>query len=260
MKFLPPNPYYRAALALIIMAVILVAAAILTNRGDITSAALVISGLVCLLTGIFFATLSNADPLDLRYMSLLSVQGCIGITRICADMGIQGNACFIPGHGDEETNPRTVQFIPVADYQTAPLPTGSFATGKDSAGLITEPSSAPLITLLRERDHLSVPTETTALGNLVRELGMEVLEVAGKVTTTHEGDIITITMEDYLLIGGCRAVHRESPKCCMVNPCPVCSLFAAVYAEGMGKVIKIERCAPEPRGQTVKAVFAVLPE
>ncbi|WP_321507927.1 hypothetical protein [uncultured Methanoregula sp.] len=260
MKYLPSNPYYRAALALIIMAVVLVATAILADRGDFTSAALVISGLVCLLTGIFFATLSNADPLDLRYMSLLPVQGCINLARICADMGIQGNACFIPDHVDEDETPHTMQFIPVAEYHAAPLPTGSFATGPDTAGLITEPSAAPLINLLRERDHLAVPSEISALQNLVRELGMEVLEVAGQVSLTHEGDVITVTMEEYLLIGGCRAVHQESPKCCMVNPCPVCSLFASVYAEGMGKVIKVERCAPEAKSQTVKAVFSVLPE
>ena len=110
MKLPSPNPNYRAALVLIIMAGVLITTAILTNRGDFTSAALVMAGLVCLLTGIFFATLSGSDPLDLRYLGLFSVQGSINLTRTCADLGIQGNACFIPKGRDGRT--RTMQFLP----------------------------------------------------------------------------------------------------------------------------------------------------
>jgi hypothetical protein len=256
MKIIPENPYYRGAFALIIMAVILVAVAILTNRGDFTSAALVIAGLVCLLTGILFATLSGADPLDLRYMSLLSVQGSINLAAICADLGIQGNACFV--HERQEDRSRIVQFIPVAEFQGLPLPADSFSAEPAVPGLMTGPSCAPLLSLLREKDHLAVPSDAPALQNLVRELGMEVMEVAGKVHSTIEGDVISVTMEDYLLIDGCRAVHAESPKCCTANPCPVCSLYACVFAEGLGKVIKIERCAPEPKQPAVKAIFSII--
>ena len=74
MKFPSLNPQYRAALLLIIIAALLVTTAILTNRGDFTSAMLIVSGLACLLTGVFFATLSGSDPIDLRYLSLFPVQ------------------------------------------------------------------------------------------------------------------------------------------------------------------------------------------
>jgi hypothetical protein len=256
MKILPDNPYYRAAFALTGMAVILVAVAILTNRGDFTSAALVIAGLVCLLTGILFATLSGSDPLDLRYMSLLPVQGCINLARVCADLGIQGNACLVQEKTEEGS--RIVQFIPVADYQGLPIPADSFSTESAVPGLLTAPTCTPILTLLRQRDHLAIPSEAPALQNLVRELGMDVLEVAGKVHTMQEGDVLTVIMDDYLLIGGCRAIHAESPKCCAANPCPVCSLYACVFAEGLGKVIKLERCAPEPKKSTVKAIFSII--
>lgn len=258
MKIPSLNPHYRAALVLIIMAGVLVTTAILTNRSDFTSAALVVSGLVCLLTGIFFATLSGSDPLDLRYLSLLPVQGSINLTRACADLGIQGNASIIPNGRDGRT--RTMQFLPVAVYNGAPLPMDSFVTGTDAAGLMMEPSCAPLLRLLREREHLVIPSEMTALHGLIRELGVEVLEVAERVHSTHEGEIVTVTMEEYRLISGCRAMTHESPKCCTANPCPVCSLFATVFAEGTGKVIQIERCAPDPKHPTVSAVFSVLPE
>ncbi len=53
MKFPRLNPFYQASLILVVAAVILVAVAILTDRNDLTSAALVISAVVCLITGIF---------------------------------------------------------------------------------------------------------------------------------------------------------------------------------------------------------------
>ncbi|MDO9326757.1 MAG: hypothetical protein Q7T80_17545 [Methanoregula sp.] len=258
MKFLSLNTHYRAALVLIIMAGVLVVTAILTNRGDFTSAALVVSGLVCLLTGIFFATLSGSDPLDLRYMSLLPVQGSINLTRVCADLGIQGNANIIPIGRDGRT--RTMQFLPVALYTGVPLPMDSFVTENDAAGLLMEPSCAPLLRLLREQEHLSIPSDMAALQGLIRELGVEVLEIAGQIHITHEEEILTVRMEEYRLITGCRAMTNESPRCCTANPCPICSLFATVFAEGTGKVIQIERCTPDPGQSTVTSVFSILPE
>jgi hypothetical protein len=252
------NPNYRAALVLILASVVLIAIAILTNSRDFTNATLVIAGLICLMTGIFFATISGSDPLDLRYMGLLPVQGCINLTRICADLGIQGNAIFIPKGRDGRL--RTMQLLPVAEYHGEPLPQDSFVTGMDTAGLLVEPSCAPLIQILRQRDHLVIPSEMTELHRLVQELGVDVLDVAERVRSTHEDDVITIIMEDYRLISGCKALSLESPKCCIANPCPVCSLFATVFAEGTGKIIRIERCVPDTSSHKVNAVFSILHE
>jgi hypothetical protein len=258
MKFPSLNPHYRAALALFIMAGILVTTAVLTTRNDLTSAMLVVAGLVCLLTGIFFTTLTGSDPMDLRYLSLFPVQGSVNLTRVCADLGIQGNAYLVPKGRDGRA--RTMQFLPVTVYKGSPLPMDSFVTGYDAAGILMEPSCAPLLQLLRERDRLVISPDMTALHELVRELGVEVLEVAEKVHSSHEEDIITITMDEYRLINGCRAMIQVSPKCCISNPCPVCSLYATVFAEGTGRVIQIERCAPDPKLPTITAVFSVLPE
>lgn len=258
MKLYALNNNYRAALILVILAGILIITAILTNRGDFTSAALVISGLACLLTGTFFATLSGSDPLDLRYLSLFPVQGSINLSRVCADLGIQGNACILPNGRDGRT--RTMLFLPVADYHSSPLPMDSFVTGTHAAGLLTEPSCALLFDMLREKEHVIIPAEMAALHDLVRELGVEVLDVSSRVQSGNDGEIITITMDNYRLIAGCRAVFNESPRVCIANPCPVCSLFATVFAEGTGNVIQVERCAPDLAQPTVTAVFSVLPD
>jgi hypothetical protein len=258
MKLSSLNPYYRSALLLIIMAGVLILTAVVTDHNDFTSAELVVAGLVCLLTGVFFTTLSGSDPLDLRYLSLFSVQSCITFTRVCAELGIQGNASIIPKGRDGRT--RTLQFIPVAEYHGEPLPTGMFVTGPDTAGILTEPACTPLLGLLNEQEHLHIPSDMAALHALVRELGVDVLEVSKKISSTDDGEIITVTMEDFRLIGGCRVMAEESPRCCTTCPCPVCSLFATVFAEGTGNVIQLERCAPDQKQPTVTMVFSVLLE
>ena len=75
MKLPRLNPYYRASLVLVCAAVILITLALITNQRDVTTAAVVLSALVCLVTGVFLATLSSGEPLDIRYVSLLSGPG-----------------------------------------------------------------------------------------------------------------------------------------------------------------------------------------
>ena len=256
MKFPRLNPYYKAPLVLVAAAVILVAVAILTDRRDLTSAALVISSMVCLITGIFLATFSGSEPLDTRYMSLLSVQGCINLCRVCADLGISGNACFLPAGKDGRT--LTLQFIPVASYDGSPVQGDSFVATPDAAGLVTVPSGEPLYREIREQEHLVIPKEMPDLAALLSEVGEEVLEIADKVTTRANGPVITVTMEVYRLIGGCLAVSAESPKCCTTNPCPVCSLLACLLAEGTGSIVQVERCSPDADEGRVTAVFTLL--
>ena len=94
---------------------------------------------------------------------------------------------------------------------------------------------------------------------LVKETGEDVLEIAGRVTADLNGDTIHVTMNDYLLIDGCRAIYAESPKCCTTYPCPVCSLFATLIAEGSGKIVTLERCTPDARNRSVTLLFTILP-
>jgi hypothetical protein len=257
MKFPRLNPYYKASLALVAAAVILVAVAILTDRRDLTSAALVISSMVCLITGIFLTTFSSSEPLDTRYVSLLSVQGCINLCSACADLGISGNACFLPAGRDGRT--RTMQFMPVAGYDGSAVQGDSFVTGPDTAGLMTIPSGEPLFHEIRKQEHLVIPAEMSDIFGLLSEVGEDVLEIADHVTTEANVPVITVKMEGYRLIGGCMAVSAESPKCCTTNPCPVSSLFACLLAEGTGRVVQVERCSPDADGQMVTVVFTLLP-
>lgn len=256
MKIPHLNPYFRAALVLMVTAVLLIVVAIVTDRRDLTSASLVISSLVCMLTGIFLLTLSGSDPLDLRYVSLFSVQDHINLCRICADLGFSGNACFIPAGRNGLA--QTMQFLPVSEYDGAPLPQNSIVIGPDNAGLLTVPSGDPLLNELRQREHLVISSDMSSLKDSIKEVAIEVLEVAEKITVTDTEDTITIQIEGYRLISGCHRLLQESPRCCALNPCPVCSVFACLLAESTGRIIVMERCSAILKKDSVTAVFTFL--
>ncbi len=251
------NPYYRASLVLVSAAILLVLIAVLTDRRDLTSAALVIAGLACLITGIFLATLSGAEPLDTRYVSLLPVQGCINLCRVCADLGIAGNAVFFPVSGNGQD--RVMQFIPTSAYHGSPIRGDSFVTDPGSAGLIVVPAAGPLLAEIAGRYQLAVPPDASALPDLICEVGVDLLEIADRVTTGTGAATTTVTLEGYRLIGGCMAVQKESPRCCLVSPCPVCSLVACLLVEGTGSVIQLERCSPDEKLPSVTMVFSTVP-
>jgi hypothetical protein len=253
------NPYYRAALVLIAAAILLVLLAVLTDRRDLTSAALVIAGLACLITGIFLATMSGAEPLDTRLLSLLPVQGSISLCRICASLGITGNAVFLPP--SKERNEHILQFVPVSAFagDSESLKGDSFVLPPGPAGLLVEPSCRPILGELRQQYHLVVPEDLSVLPDLVREVSTDLLEVAEKVSVEIDTATVKIRMDNYRLIAGCTEIQKESPRCCLVSPCPVCSLLGCLLVEGTGRGVQIEQCIPDEKDASVTLVFSFVP-
>lgn len=257
MRFPHMNPYYRAALVLCVTAVILVIVAVQTGRNDLVSAVLVLAALTCLLTGIFLSLLSTGDPVDSRYTSLLAVPGSISISRVAADLGIAGNACIVPK--DRNGMKSTMQFIPVSEYDGSPLPPDTYVATATATGLLTVPSGYHLLRRLENDDNLAVPGDIAAIGDLIKEVAVDVMEVADRVTVSEDDGIVTVTLAEYRFLPGCHAMAAESPKCCTTSPCPVCSLCACILAEGTGKVVRLERCTTGPGAGSVTAVFSLLP-
>jgi hypothetical protein len=249
------DPYYRAALILVAAAVILMVTAVITGRDDLVSAALVLAALTCFLTGIFLSLLSTGDPVPSRYTSLLAIPGCISLSRVAADLGILGNACVIPG-GRSGTG-STMQFVPVAEYDGSPVAPDTFVATLTATGLLTVPSGFHLLRKLVDEDNLVIPD--AAIGDLLNEVAVEVLEVADRLTLSEDGPLITVTMDGYRFVSGCKAMVEESPKCCTTNPCPVCSLYACILAERTGKIARVEHCSTGHEPGSVTAVFSLLP-
>ena len=253
MKIPRLDPYWTGSLACVIAAVLLIALALFTDRGDLTTASLILAAVVCIITSILLVILSRGDPVDPRIAGLLPVQGCINLCRVCADLGLKGNAFFIPGMRGSRGS--AMQFIPVTTFSPPPATEDSFVSEEEAHGVLTLPSGAPLIAWMRENARLVFPGSVEEWAVLAREIGEEVLGVADAVTGGPSGECATLTLKGYQFLDGCDAMRRESPRCCTMNPCPVCSMFACLLAEGMGRVVEVRSCAPSPDRGSVTMIL-----
>jgi len=243
------NPY-RGAFLLIVAAAGLLALAAATGRGDITTATLVLAGAGCFIAGVFLLALHKGEPLDPEIAALLPAQGTITIATLCADLGVQGDAWFVPTDGT------VIEVIPVAG--TLPAITGddySYITAEGAAAVRIAPTCAPLLAHLRAKHALEVPEEDEALLACIVEVCDDLLEVAGKTEAVRDGENIVVTLADYRLIPGCRAVRAASPKCCTMVGCPVCSLLAALAALGTGEPVTIEHVGVDEKRKILRVIL-----
>jgi len=246
------NPY-RAAFTLIVAAVALLALAAATGRGDITTATLVLAGAGCFITGVFLLALNKGESLDPEIAALLPAQGTISIATLCADIGVQGDARFIPQ--DDGT---VVEVIPVAGRVPESLKDDySYLTGEGGCAVRLVPACAPLLARLREKHALEVPGEDDALLACITEVCDDLIEVAGKTEAVRDGGNVVVTLTDYRLLPGCRAVRAVSPKCCTMVGCPVCSLLAAIVAIGTGQPTRIEYVAIDEKRKTLRVILTL---
>ncbi|MDV2481176.1 hypothetical protein F8E02_03955 [Methanoculleus sp. Wushi-C6] len=243
------NPYRGAFLLILAAAGLLVLAAV-AGRGDIATATLVLAGTGCFIAGVFLLALNKGEPLDPEIAALLPAQGTVTIATLCADLGVQGDAWFVP---EGET---VIEIVPVAG--TLPEKIGddySYITDAGRCAVRLVPACTPLLARLREKHALEVPEEDEALLACIVEVCDDLLEVAGKTEATKDGENIVVTLADYRLLPGCRAVRAASPKCCTMIGCPVCSLLAALAALGLRVPVTIEHVGVDEKRKVLRVIL-----
>ena len=161
------NKYSIAAMLLMAAAAALVAIALVTSPGEFVTAAFVISGMVCAITGIFLLTFSGGEPVDPHFIGVLPAQGCLNLCRISSDLGINGTACFLPPRITGAT--RVMQFNPDTTYTGGMVSAQVSFPETGQKGLVTVPSCDPLIQDLRKRNRLVMPDTEERLTQLLRE-------------------------------------------------------------------------------------------
>lgn len=257
MRLSENNRYFKGSFILILVAGVTLGIVLATDRRDLTTASVVISAFILFLSGIILITFSRTDSIDERIVSLLQVQGTINLCRVASDLKLAGKACVVPGRltGTDVV----MQLIPVAEYSGNPVHGDTFVTaGTDSAGMLIFPAAHPLVLDLKKRSRLVIPGEKEMFPELFKEVIVNVLEMAQEIRTTWTEDGIIIQVDGYRLIEGCRRISAESPACCTMNPCIMCSLIASCIAEGLDTPVRVERCIPERGRDSVEAIFSVL--
>jgi hypothetical protein len=257
MKIGIPGKYTAASFLLLLMAATFITIAVITNREDITTAALVISGMVCALTGIFVLTFSGDEPIDPRLIGLIPAQGSINLCSITQHLGFHGNAYFLPPSVTGETS--VVQFNPISIYDGKEGSLKGSFREKGPAGIVTYTSCGLLIQDLKKRDALVVPNKEEELTYLIRETIEDDLKFAPKVSAVWLGDKVTITFHKYPFFESCEVMMQKSSHCCSISPCPACSLCGALIAEGRDMVVKLDRCSLNSSSRDVKVIFSILP-
>ena len=258
MKLRLPQGYFGAGLLLMAAAAALITVAVLTNRGDITSAAVVIAALVCAVAGIFILTFSGGEPIDPRLVGLFPVGDRIAFCRIAADLGVTGNACFLPGRLTGEF--RVMLFNPVAEYTGGNVRTDDSFPMSGPAGIVTVPPSDPLVHDLWKGAAPPWTDGEEDVTRLLRESVCGAFEFASDLSAQWQEETVTITLHGYRFIDGCRLCTTESPRCCSVRPCMATSLCGALIAQSMDAAISLERCSPDASKPDVTAVFTIVAE
>jgi hypothetical protein len=257
MKLKIPDKYAITAIFLLATSAVLITIALLSDLGDITNAAFVISGMVCAMTGIFTLTFSGGEPIDRRLIGLLPAQGLINLCNITHHLGFYGGAYFLPPSVTGEK--RVMQFNPTSTYN------GKIGSAKGSfketgpAGLVIPPSCDLLIQDIRVKNALVIPDKEEELSWLLQETIEDVFKFAHKISVRWDDNRITITFHGYLLYDGCKVIAQKFPQCCIMSPCPACSLCGALIAEGRDRVVRLDQCSINLSSRDVSAVFSILP-
>jgi hypothetical protein len=257
MKPIILNKYTTAAIILFTAAAIFIVSALVSTPEEITTATFVISALVCVILGVFILTFSAGEPVDLQIVGILPAQGSLTFCDLMNHLGIHGNAHFLPSRITGEA--RVMQLNPVSTYDEKHGSEKGSSREKLPAGIMTTPSCELLIEVLKKRYAMVIPHNEENVSLLLRETIEDVLKFAPSVSSSWSGSTVMITFHDYSYIDGCNAIINKSSLCCPISPCPICSLCGTLIAEGVNKVVRLDRCSIGSSSRDITAEFTLLP-
>lgn len=244
-----------AALCLLGLSILILIVTIFTNRGDITSATLVLVAFASFFGGLFVISFHRANPVSRETAALLPIPGTISFARICADLGIQGDARFLPM--DPSFPSEVMQFNPVSAYSPVGITSDySFYIHEHTKGVVSLPAGYFLLRHLKQKCALRMPDEEEGIFEVIREAGEDILDIADRVGARRSGDDIIVEFTQYHLFSGCMEVWKESPKCCTMAPCPVCSLMGCLLSTGLKKTVRITNITPDPETESITLVLS----
>ncbi len=235
-------------LAIIIMAVLLV-----TNRGDLTSATLLLIAFASFIIGLLIFLLEHDKGADQKLAASMVFPYTSTVSRILADLGVQGHAHFITVPENLKFPARVMQFNPV--ISVVPERVGenqTFYMGKDSPGLLTVPSGNSLLEMMEDDNSIILPSSDPKFLEAIKEVNLDLLEIVDNVFVTRFGNEIVVDLKNFKLIEGCIKIRDESPQNCLTAPCPICSLVGIIIARGLGKTCMIQGVVVDMKRRNVE--------
>lgn len=249
----PKNTTYLASGILFASSIAVFIITALTNRGDMTSAVLVLCGFMLLVTGVFILLTAERAPMPAFLTELMPVQGTVNLARAFADLGVTSSTLhrYIP-----ETR-EVIQINPITGGQIPTLPADTtFVTVGEWNGVSYPAVSTPLLQKLKKEDHLAVPQKNfEMLSTCLSEVYADYLAVAEKVSAVKNDKSIVVTFEKFAPAALCKTMQEVSPKCCTMIGCPICSLAASLIAESEGADVLSDSAVLD--GDTLTLAFSM---
>lgn len=258
MKQIRIDEYTSTAVLLMLAAAAFIIIALVKNRGDSTTAAFVIAGMVLAMTGIFILTFFGAETVDPRLVRSLSLAGSRNVSRIMLHFDIRGEAYFLPARITGET--RVLQFNPISTQRNGVVLMEGSSGETNRDGLMLIPSCDPLIRELRKKGALVIPNEEEGLTFLLRETIEDFFRLAPRVSVNWQSNFVSIRFHGHPSIDCCKEIAQESGHYCTMNPCPLCSLCGTLIAEGLDRVVIFNKCLIYSSASDVTAIFSILPQ
>ncbi len=257
--------YPRTALILVGLAVLILVVLLLTDRGDMTSATLVLVAFACFIAGLFLFSFRREERIGQQPAALMAVPYTNTLSRILADLGVTGTAHFLPVPGDGTFPAPVMQYNPVTgsdlpDHLTEDLTFPMEEMDGGHPGVLTVPSGIPLLSMMERERSLTLPSTEPEILEAIREVHQDLLELTPRATATKIGSAIVIELQDFRLIDGCKAAQEESPRNCITAPCPVCSLAGIMLAKALQKPCAIEQVLVDRETDTVEVRIRVKEE
>ncbi len=236
----------KASLALFIAAAAALGLVFFTDRADMTSATLVLCGFACFIAGLFLLTFHRGGTVAPDIAGRLT-PGCrIGLARITADLGVDGDAVILPeGESIIQFNTSGAGRIPAGAVDT------SLVLHEGSVGVAIPPPALLLWHHLREEYGLTTPEGIEGSLSAFREVMTVACELAETVTTSIEGDDLVLEITGYHLFGECMITRAESPKCCTMFPCAICGLIGVILADATRSAWSYDQIVLSPESRTI---------
>ena len=241
------NIYPKVSVILIAASIILLLIALITDRSDFTTAILIVAAMADFLTGIIIVAFAESKGISPVFSSMLYPPLATGKVSLFSELNVFGDAYFIPQ--ELANSNETLQFNPAGEFKGFEYHNSVFSLeNENTAGIFSKPASDSLLINLKQDFNLAIPCgeiSPDTLSEIFKEIFCETTAFCEDVAVSeNEGEYI-VNLKTYSLIKACRQVRNESPKCCTVSPCPVCSLIGSVTAEYFGKVTSISAIRPD---------------
>lgn len=254
------NIYLRISIMLIAAAVVLLLAALATDRNDFTTAMLIAVSLVNFMTGIIMITFTRSGGIHPGLSAMLYPPLIIDKTGIFSGLNVYGDAHFIPKSITGQD--KALQFNPTGEYSGFNYQDSYFSTNtEDTAGIFTDPSSSSLLNSIVEDYSLKIPFRDETkdqIAGILKEVFTEITCFCENLEISESGEDFIVKMMNPALMKGCNKIRNESPKCCTVSPCPVCSLACQIITEYFNKVTVISTIKTDQDRKEIIIILRIL--